>query len=173
MPTDTHKPLLPADKIAAVDSRPETYEHIENVRGLMLLVTMDLSKRAHAHDKSKLVSPEVEVFDQFTSILQDLTYGSEEYTANLLAMKPALDHHYAVNDHHPEHFENGMDDMSLIQLTELVCDWYAATRRMNDGNIIRAIEINAERFGYGTEITRLLKNTIEHLQRLERQHLPK
>ena len=32
-----------------------------------------------------------------------LTYGSDEYKACLTEMKPALDHHYAANRHHPEH----------------------------------------------------------------------
>jgi len=39
-----------------------------------------------------------------TPKLAGSTYGSEEYKAFLGQMKPALDHHYAVNDHHPEHF---------------------------------------------------------------------
>jgi hypothetical protein len=149
------------------DSRPDTHEHIAQVRGLVLGVAADLTERAHRHDRSKLESPEVEVFDRVTPELAELTYGSEEYKASLASMGVALQHHYAVNDHHPEHFDGGIAEMDLIQLTEMLCDWIAATRRHADGDIRRSIDQNAERFGYGEEIRRLLHNTVDALERRE------
>jgi hypothetical protein len=145
------------------DSRPDTHEHIGQVRGLLLGVAADLTGRAHRHDRSKLEPPEVEVFDEFTPKLRDSTYGSDEYKGFLASMGEGLRHHYAVNDHHPEHFrgEGSIDAMNLIQLTEMLCDWIAATRRHADGDIHRSIDQNAERFGYGEEMTRLLHNTVD------------
>ena len=145
------------------DSRPDTHEHIAQVRGLVLGVAADLTERAHRHDRSKLEPPEVEVFDRVTPRLAESTYGSEEYKGFLADMGEGLAHHYAVNDHHPEHFrgEGSIDAMNLIQLTEMLCDWIAATRRHEDGDIHRSIDQSAERFGYGDELRRLLHNTVD------------
>lgn len=145
------------------DSRPDTHEHIAQVRGLVLGVAAGLTERAHRHDRSKLEPPEVEVFDRVTPLLKGSTYGSEEYKGFLADMGEGLAHHYAANDHHPEHpsFKHGIESMNLIQLMEMLCDWIAATRRHDDGDIHRSIEQNAERFGYGTELRNLLHNTVD------------
>jgi hypothetical protein len=124
-----------------MDSRIATYEHIQTVQKLLGEVISDLQKRQIAHDQSKLASPEVEVFDEFTPKLKDSTYGSDEYKGFLAAMKPALDHHYAANSHHPEYYSDGIKGMSLLDLIEMVCDWKAATMRHADGSITKSIEI--------------------------------
>jgi hypothetical protein len=149
------------------DSRPDTHEHIAQVRGLVLGVAEELIGRAHRHDRSKLADPELAIFNEFTPKLRDSTYGSDEYKGFLKGMGAALEHHYAHNDHHPEHFvaespdeSDGIAAMSLVQLLEMLCDWIAATRRHADGDIRRSIEQNAERFGYGEEIKRLLHNSV-------------
>ena len=146
------------------DSRPETYQHIRVVSGYLTIVAQDLQIRALVHDQSKLESPEVEVFNEYTPKLKNSTYGSDEYKQFLVGMGEGLKHHYAVNDHHPEHFENGIQDMNLMQITEMLCDWLAAVKRHADGDIRKSIELNAERFGYGDEIKRLLLNTVEALE---------
>jgi hypothetical protein len=145
------------------DSRPDTYEHIAKVRGYLLDVVADLTRRAHAHDRSKLESPERETFDEYTPKLRDSTYGSDEYKRFLDGMGEGLRHHYTVNDHHPEHFEGGIHAMNLMQITEMLCDWKAATQRHADGDLRRSIEQNAERFGYSGEIAGLLLSTAEDL----------
>ena len=147
------------------DSRPDTYEHIALVRAYMLAMANELIRRAHVHDDSKLRSPEVEVFDEFTPKLRELTYGSPEYHEARHAMGEGLLHHYAFNDHHPEHHGNGIGGMHLVQLLEMVCDWMAATYRMADGDIHRSIEQNAERFDYGPELTGLLHRTADFVER--------
>ena len=141
------------------DSRVNTYEHIQQVRYYLLDVAKRLIHRSFEHDASKLQSPERETFDEYTPKLRDSTYGSEEYKRFLAGMGDGLAHHYEVNDHHPEHFEDGIAGMNLLQITEMLCDWKAATLRHADGDLGRSIEQNAERFGYGDEIKRLLSNT--------------
>lgn len=74
-------------------------------------------------------------------------------------MKPALEHHYANYRHHPEHFVDGVNDMNLIDLVEMICDWKASTLRHNDGNLLKSIEINAQRFGMSEQLTQILVNT--------------
>ena len=138
----------------------ETYKHKQTVNTLMNEIIFELQQRAVNHDNSKLGSYEVDIFTKFTPRLASSTYGSEEYYEFLKEMKPALDHHYAQNQHHPEHFENGIKDMSLVDLIEMICDWMAATMRHDNGDIIKSIDINKNRFGYSEELAEIFKNTI-------------
>lgn len=139
----------------------ETYKHKQLVSMFMADIVMGLVGRSINHDNSKLTSPEVEIFTEYTPKLAKCTYGSEEYNQYLKEMKVALDHHYAVNKHHPEHFPNGIKDMNLIDLVEMICDWKASTLRHNDGNILTSIDKNQERFGYSHELAQILKNTVK------------
>lgn len=59
------------------DSRPATMEHIERVRQLLGDVRKDLFDRAFAHDQSKLVEPELSIFDKFTPKLRVATIRDE------------------------------------------------------------------------------------------------
>lgn len=146
------------------DSRPDTEAHIKTVQRYMERATAMLVRRSVDHDQSKLESPEREVFDEMTPKLAASTYGSDEYKGFLAAMKPALDHHYANNSHHPEHYPDGIRGMSLLDVLEMLCDWKAATMRHNDGDLRKSIEINQKRFGYSDELKRILLNTALELQ---------
>ena len=86
------------------DQRPKTLEHIKEVRRNLVKVINEVRSRAIHHDESKLVSPEREIFDEYTPKLKNATYGSGEYKKYLKEMKVALDHHYTNNRHHPEYF---------------------------------------------------------------------
>jgi len=136
-----------------------TFRHIERVRNLLNQMAVDLLRRGEQHDQSKLESPEVELFTEFTPKLAKSTYGSEEYEGFRKAMGPALDHHYAKNSHHPEHFPNGINDMNLLDLLEMFCDWKAAGERHNNGNILKSIEVNANRFGISPQLVKIFQNT--------------
>ena len=114
------------------DSTDDTLKHISEVRILLAQVIVELQNRITTHDKSKLEAPEKEIFDRVTPKLRTLTYGSPEYHASLEEMGPALDHHYSVNSHHPEHHEDGIHGMSLVDLIEMLADWKAATLRHDD-----------------------------------------
>ena len=74
-------------------------------------------------------------------------------------MKPALDHHYAKNKHHPEHYPDGINDMTLVDLVEMFADWKAATMRHNDGNLLKSIEINTKRFNIDKQLAQIFVNT--------------
>lgn len=142
------------------DSRADTCQHIRQVQELLQICFDDLIRRSDVHDASKLESPEREIFDEMTPLLKGSTYGSDEYKAMLARMKPALDHHYAKNSHHPEHYANGIRGMSLLDLVEMLCDWKAATMRHADGDIRKSIEINQKRFGYSDELKEIFVNTL-------------
>ena len=161
------------------DSRPDTYKHIQTVQGLLLKAITELQKRSQEHDQSKLVSPEVEVFDEYTPKLAGSTYGSDEYKQFLEGMGVGLHHHYFNNRHHPEfwcyesngdyypeHLENGnaIRNMNLLDVLEMLIDWKAATLRHNDGDIRKSIEINQKRFGYSDELKALFLNTLKVIE---------
>ena len=141
----------------------DTFRHIERVRNLLNTCVADLIKRGELHDQTKLLPPEVEAFTEYTPKLANCTYGSDEYKGYLAAIKPALDHHYAHNRHHPEHHKNGVNDMNLLDLVEMLCDWKAASERHNDGNIRKSIEVNANRFGLSPQMVKILENTADVL----------
>lgn len=124
---------------------------------------MEILERAKVHDNSKLEAPEKTLFDVLTPRLSGLGYGSEEYNKCLEELKPALDHHYANNSHHPEHFKNGVSDMNLFDIVELFMDWKASTERHNDGNIRKSIDYNKKRFKLSTQLCSIFKNTVEKL----------
>ena len=141
------------------DSRNDTLKHIELVQDYITLMFEEIAKRSCDHDASKLEDPEKSTFDEVTPLLKGMTYGSDEYKASLATMQNALDHHYAQNRHHPEHFEDGINGMTLVDLVEMFCDWCAATERHNDGDIGKSIAHNRQRFGYGEVMARIMSNT--------------
>lgn len=154
-----------SDLVAAFyDSSGDTKEHIAAVRSLMNEIKSCLSLRDYHHDKSKLSDEEKPIFDEYTPKLKESTYGSKEYKRFLKEMKPALDHHYRFNSHHPEHYSNGIDGMSLIDVIEMLADWKAATERHDNGDILTSLKINRKRFSMSDQLYRILKNTVKELE---------
>lgn len=152
------------------EARFKTLRHIETVRNFINLTVRELLYRGERHDASKLESPEVEGFDELTDKLRGSTYNSPEYLQFRKDLKPILDHHYAHNRHHPEHHKEGITDMNLIDLLEMICDWKASSMRHNDGNILKSIEVNQERFGYSDELRRILENTAKWIDTKDVYH---
>lgn len=148
-------------KMLEIEFIRKTKEHMSSVMWHILLFSLRLGERAIIHDASKLKNPEADTFREMTPKLASLTYGSDEYKQSLSEMKSALGHHYLENKHHPEHFSNGLKGMNLIDLIEMFCDWSAATLRHDDGDIIRSIEMNQDRFGYSDDIKQILLNTVD------------
>ena len=146
------------------DSRPDTLKHINRVFDLIQKSCQNLANRAIVHDKSKLEEPEKSEIDRCTIKLQSIRYDTPEYNEALKELKPMLIHHYANNSHHPEHWKNGVNDMSLLDILEMLMDWKAATERMKDGgDIWRSIDVNKERFGLSDQLVSILKNTAKEM----------
>jgi hypothetical protein len=141
----------------------DTMRHIEKVRNYLNRMIVEILNRASKHDQTKLEQPEVGVFTEYTAKLATTTYGSAEYDGYKKAMKPALDHHYANNRHHPEHHKDGVNDMNIIDLLEMLVDWKAASERHNDGNIRKSIEINGKRFDMSPQLIRIFENSVDLL----------
>ena len=141
------------------DSIHDTLKHKKRVGELMYKFCEKLIQRAISHDNSKLEQPERQYFDLYTPMLKKLTYGTPEYKESLKQLQVALDHHYKVNSHHPEFYENGIDGMDLFDVFEMFVDWKAATERHEDGNIGKSLEINKDRFKMSDQLYNIFKNT--------------
>ena len=148
-----------------MSAREETKRHIESVRNRLSLVVIKLMTRSMNHDRSKLRDPEAGVFEKFTPLLADTEYGSEKYKELLAQMGPALDHHYKNNRHHPEHYAYGIEDMNIVDLAEMICDWHASAQRHNGGKASENLNINAKRFGLSDQLTQIIANTFTMLER--------
>jgi DNA-binding HxlR family transcriptional regulator len=151
------------------DARPYIYAHIHRVQEVLALVISDLQARSLQHDQSKLVPPEIDIFNEFQPKLKGSTFGSPEYQKFLEGMKVGLDHHYANNSHHPQYYPNGVMGMSLIDVLEMLCDWIAACEQHDDGHILDSIEINRKRFDISPEIITLMLNTLPILGNPQRR----
>lgn len=139
----------------------ETYKHVKLVSKNINVFIKELIYRSENHDNSKFEEPELSIYAKFTPELAKTEYGSKEYKELLEKVRPAIDHHYANNSHHPENWKNGIDDMDLLDILEMLADWKAATMRNKNGNIKKSIEINAERFNINPQLKRILENTVE------------
>lgn len=153
------------------DSRPETRDHIDRVRFFLIDAVDNLVERAAKHDQSKLLEPELAAFDIATPKLAELEYGSEEYKQSLRELGPALQHHYEHNDHHPEHYDRGVNEMSLMALIEMLCDWRAASertkQRTDDPELVKTFAAglahNFERYGIEPQLAAVLLATVKEL----------
>jgi hypothetical protein len=138
----------------------ETYKHIKRVGHYLHTFSKELIDRAEHHDDSKLEEPELSGFAENTEKLAKVEYGSEEYRNMLAELKPTIEHHYSKNRHHTEFWPNGINDMNLIDLLEMLSDWRAAGERNFNGNIRKSIEVNVEKYGISPQLRKIIENTV-------------
>lgn len=141
------------------DSTELTKKHIAQVNENCDKFIALLKDQVLKHDASKLEDPEKPYFDEYSPELTGIEYGTPEYEESKRKIKPALDHHYAVNSHHPEFYKNGIAGMTLYDLLELWFDWNAAVKRNKNGDIMKSLEINKKRFKIDDQLASILENT--------------
>jgi hypothetical protein len=149
-----------------ISAEVETRKHIQCVSKLLSMFAQELLNRGIEHDASKLQEPEASIFEQYTSRLSGMTYGSTEYYQCMKEMKPAIDHHQHTNRHHPE-FHGSIEPikyMDLFDLVEMFLDWQAATLRHADGDIGKSITHNKTRFNMSDQVEVILRNTAERIK---------
>jgi len=146
------------------DSKEDTLKHIMRVRELLNFATDEITNRGLNHDASKLGNIEKPYFDEYTPKLASLKYGSEDYNQSLKELQVALDNHYDANSHHPEHHENGVNDMTLFDIIEMFFDWKAATERHETGNIYESIAHNQGRHGISDQMCGIFINTAKYMK---------
>ena len=152
-----------------------TNEHIQRVRRCLTLLAKitnygeELIERARIHDASKF-SPEERIpyvwlteYHRCRRNGKPFTYpeGMEE------RVKRAIRHHVSSNRHHPE-FHANPNDMSDVDLIEMVCDWTAMAQEFGeDGGSARvwADKVIGKRVAFDTEKTQFIYQMIEALNR--------
>ena len=136
----------------------ETLKHIEMVMSLLASMQNEIFRRMFSHDRSKLESPELEMFEQFTDRLAGMTYGSQEYKNCLEEMKKtALNHHYTNNRHHPEFFEGCKKDEDAIARCE---NLIAALKLMSEQQRTRHPD-DEHALGQAIDLVQLHKTTLK------------
>ena len=135
-----------------------TQEHIYNVRKLLNKFANVLKQKGETHDQSKLEEPEVYVWAAM-DLEPRYEYGSYEYYDKLRRFSEVFNHHYKVNSHHPEHFVNPEHEMTLIDMVEMLCDWFAYKQDIPIREGVELIREQCDRFGFSDTIMSLLTNT--------------
>lgn len=148
-----------------LDTFRKIAEHIALVQRLLLSAQIELARRIVTHDRTKLSSPEWEMYREAIPDLERLTYGSEEYKAIVKQMQAGpLKHHFEHNRHHSEHFENGIDEMNLFDVLEMLIDWIAHSKLRAGGDMAKSIEINCDRFGVSAQLKQIIENTVPWIE---------
>ena len=146
-------------------------EHNRSVGQQVIQVCNQLIDRALIHDDSIFTDEDLKLVIQEKKELMDLV--AQGYGRNSLPQrkhrekwKPLLgEKHYSLNRHHIQCHDGGINGMNLIDLIEMLCDWYVATKE-NDGDIDKSICENAKIFNIDTQLSRILKNTIRNMKEL-------
>jgi hypothetical protein len=146
---------------AYISSLPEEQQTVYSVYNH---INKHFILRMLTHDQSKLNVAEAEHFTKYTPMLKKVEFGSDDYKACLEGLKPALDNHYAHNRHHPEHYEQGINDMTWFDVCEMACDWCASSMRTLNGDPHKSVDMCKERFGMDDHLTRIMHNTMNTLQ---------
>ena len=124
-----------------------------------------LRERACIHDITKLRDPEFSTFVSTRERFKKVNYGTKEYEALTEEAKEAVDHHYKYNRHHTAYHENGINDMTLIDLIEMVCDWLSAQNRSPDRTIWDTLDYAKNKYKIEDQLFSIIKNTLKELER--------
>lgn len=142
-----------------IDTEEYIKGHIARVRKHINTFVLLLHKRALLHDRSKLEEPELSWWKAMDREPR-YPYGSKEYKEKVARWKKVFDHHYKHNRHHPEHYENGIYDMTLVDLVEMLCDWLGYKDVMTVAEAITVCEQQMERYHFTDELRAIMTNTL-------------
>lgn len=138
-----------------------TLEHINRVKSKMEFFASVLATRGANHDSSKLTEPE---YSGWLAMDQEprYPYGTKKYYDKMRRYKEVLEHHYSINSHHPEHFEDPSTQMDLVDLIEMLCDWFSYSNDISWLEGYDTINSQCTRFGLNDTIRHLLLNTFRN-----------
>ena len=109
-----------------------------------------LEKRADLHDLSKYRFDEFEGFVQINQVARKYPYGSKEYMESIKDNN-VVDLHFGRNRHHPEYHANEVNDMTLIDIIEMVCDWSGAAETYGTNTFRDSLGKQIKRFDLTSE----------------------
>lgn len=134
-------------------------KHQADVRSLSVSLSSLLLEQVSKHDDSKLEEPELSCFVEMCGE-NGPAFGSDEYKECLIKIGVGKDHHYSCNRHHPEYFANGISDMNLIDILEMVCDWVSSSKRQGQIDVFRSLDICFDRFNIDPQLRSIIRNTV-------------
>ena len=137
------------------------------VQDKLSTVARELISRGRTHDNSALGSPEIEVYHRFFSEYRKYKIGDPRKDEVFAQMAEAIGHHFQYNDHHPEHFENGINDMDLIQLMQFTADIMSWSEQ-EQVDIFEILPMIRDKCGMVDQVYNLICNTITEIKRLGR-----
>ena len=163
--TASHQPT--AEMVAFFERR--TREHIARVADCLAIIAAatehgeQLRERARIHDRSKFGPEERLPYIWLTEFHRCRRTGEPfRYPDGMeQRVRAAIDHHLTTNRHHPE-FRADPNEMTDVDLIEMVCDWTAmaielgqdggSARGWADKTIGSRLQLNEERsrFVYAT-----------------------
>ena len=121
---------------------------INNTELLTREEKIELFNRGLHHDESKVKN--INEFKGYTKMVMELEsveYGSDEYNQIRKKYDYVIQEHYKNNRHHPEHHKNGIDDMTKIDIFEMLSDWIGAMIAKNSlDKSEQSLEINRQRY---------------------------
>ena len=144
------------------DSSDVTRDHINKVQALLHDFVADLVARGIQHDASKFDEVEAGPLQAMQDLIDKegpAPYGTEEYRRRTALLGPMLEHHYAHNSHHPEHYPDGIAGMDLLDLVEMFHDWKAASERGGDSAM--GLSYCIEKYGILPMLASILQNTCD------------
>lgn len=142
------------------DYNEVTQKHIDRVGELLEDFIGELTQRAQAHDRSKFTKEEMVPLQKLQEVVDregQVPFNSPEYDERKKLLKPMLDHHYKMNSHHPEHYDNGIDGMSLGDIVEMFFDWKAASER--GGESTMKLSHAADKYNMSSQLLNIFMNT--------------
>ena len=118
-------------------------------------------RRGNEHDESKLGPEELPHYVATIDEFEKHPYGSDGYHKAKESLGPSVVHHYKHNRHHPEHFGGGIEEMNLVDLLEMLCDWKSANQNHPErpGNMAKSISLAVDKYKISPQLAKVLYNT--------------
>jgi hypothetical protein len=108
---------------------------------------LELAKRCSLHDHSKFEDDEIKQFIQLPIEEYSIKTSREPLTPEQVKY---IETHWKRNRHHPEFFSSP-NNMSDIDIMEMVCDWFARSLQYGDDFMYYATVVARRRFGFNEE----------------------
>ena len=135
--------------------------HIKDIQEILNKLSFKLINRGKEHDDSKFKDPEFSEFSQTVEMDSLIEYGSEEHKNKQKKLEGVINLHHYNNTHHPEHWENGIEDMTLLDLLEMITDWSVASKKYKNGDVYKSLDINCKKYSISPQLKKILLNIIE------------
>lgn len=104
---------------------------------------------------------QIQELQQLLSRIEDLSAANQFFGQEMLSLQTGLT---LLIHTQLDEMSSRVNQMNLIDLIEMLCDWKAATMRHTDGDIRKSLEINKGRFQISYQLQRILENTIPLLE---------